>query len=272
MVLRIIGVLSFLLFIHTAEAQLESNTGSARGSALAGQGITFRGGDALFLNQAGLASSSNFEILAYGDNRFGVSGLGSGGIAFLIPAGDGAFGLRFNRFGYETYKEQKVGLAYGLPLSKYLDVGLQVDWLQTGVSDLNSNSFTAEFGLIAHLAPKVDLAFHVFNPFDFFEDQNLELRIPTQFRLGLEYRLAEEIILLAEANKLSHRDPNLKLAIEYGFAERFYARLGFGFKPQNTAFGLGFKIADFRIDLSGSAHQALGFSPQLGVLWTPNSK
>jgi hypothetical protein len=55
-------------------------------------------------------------------------------------------------------------------------------------------------------------------------------------------------------------------------ADALALRLGFGSDPSQYAFGFGWKLKTFRLDVAAGYHQVLGFSPQVSLTYQMDKK
>jgi hypothetical protein len=80
-------------------------------------------------NQAALGAVKTAAAALYGEKRFLLQELALYHFALAQPAGAGAFGLQAVFAGNSDYSTSKVGVAYGMPLSPKVAIGVQFDYL-----------------------------------------------------------------------------------------------------------------------------------------------
>ena len=265
-------IILFGLIGNLTSAQQDMVFGSARISAFAGISSPLLSAEGLWSNPAGIGDLGNLSILAFADNRFGVSGLGSQAISVGIPIGDGGLGLNYGSFGFDTYRESRLGASFGMQISQGSRLGLRLNWYRLGVEDIFRNKLSADIGGLFPLGKTLRLGFLVSNPFDFLESSQSEVDLPAQIRIGLAYAVSKELMLMTEFDKVADRKENMRFALEYQFHQRVCARWGYSLQPGLFSFGIGVKLGSLRLDFAASSHQYLGLSPQFSALWRLNAK
>ena len=70
-----------------------------------------------------------------------------------------------------------------------------------------------------------------------------------------------------EVLKEENKSINLKAAVQYQFIKQFFARVGFMSETETVFAGFGLGWQNFRLDISGSFHPQLGFSPGLMLIY-----
>ena len=238
---------------------------SARGMGMGGSGLTFKDIQSIWTNQAGLAYMEDWSAAVFGQQHFLVSEIQSAGAAAAIATGSGTFGISANYLGFETYREQKVGLAYGRKLTDGLALGAQFLLLNTNIENYGSRSlFTFEAGMLAELLPQLTIGFHVFSPIrmEWLEGD----RVPTIFSLGAGYRPSAKLLITTEVEKDIEYEARFRGGIEYRIVEQLQLRAGVATKPTNVHFGLGFRVAEkINLDAAVRYHQVLGYTPGVGI-------
>jgi hypothetical protein len=222
-------------------------------------------------NQAGMARQQNPAAGFYFENRFLAREMSLGAGAFLLPAASGVFGLSLTHFGYSQYNESKIGIAYARSFGENLSAGIQLSYLHASIGEGygSAGNFAVEMGMIYEVLPGLNAGAHIFNPTKArikSEGGYGEEYIPVILRFGFSYTFSERVLLCLETEKDIERNPVFKAGIEYQLAEMFFVRTGIGSRPTQNSFGFGMHTGRFRIDLSGSFHHILGYSPQASIL------
>lgn len=239
----------------------------ARSSAMAKSSICLIDVLSARNNQAGLGFCSSTEVAAFYENRFLIKELSQSGFVATLPIKNGTFGLNYSAFGYKLYKESHVALAYGLKLSETVSAGASLDYLNTRIADIygTSSAVTGSFGFIVKLQPQFVIATHIYNPVRSQMINYSYEKIPTVFRIGLQYVFSDKVFLMSEAEKVSDKKMNLKTAIEYNPVQPLFIRIGAGSFPTQMTFGVGFIYNGLKIDVSSGYQNLLGFSNQIGL-------
>jgi hypothetical protein len=241
---------------------------SARSAGMGQASVTFQDANSLFGNQAGLAWVENLSVMAAAERRFSLSELSSFSAGIIVPAGHGSFGLVAQTYGFEAFRQQKIGLAYARKLWEKFSFGAQFDYLQTRIPEYGSKgAITFEAGILSQLTDEITLGVHIFSPaqVQFAENENF----PTIFKMGMAWQASEKAMLAAELEKDIDFKARIKGGFEYRVAKPVFLRAGFGTNPTTVHFGLGFQLnSNLTIDAASSYHQVLGFSPSAAASWS----
>ncbi len=258
-----------LFFISNSFAGNDTPISGGKQSAMGSVSVCFRDLWSANNNQAGMADLKKYETGLYVENRFLDKNLSYSNFIFAIPTYTGVLALNYSYFGFSLYNEQKVGLAYGKRLAKYLSVGLQLDYLRTfiGYDYGVKNNFTFELGLQSEVTERLTFGAYVFNPVNVKLNNYNSERIPVLFRTGLSYKASDEFLIACELEKNIYFKPSVKIGLEYRLVEKAYVRCGIKTQPIEYAFGAGFEGEHWVLDISSSIHQVLGYSPQLSAVY-----
>lgn len=258
--------LLLLLSVHL-HAGGDNRPAGARSAALAHSSVALDDLWSAFNNQAGLAMLSKASAGIYYENRFMLKELGYKAAAVALPVKPGTIGLSFNHFGYSTYNESKIGLAFARSFGQLVSFGLQLNYNMCHLAESygNRNFVTFEAGMLAKLTTDLTLGAHVYNPANAKIAEYNDERAPVVFRIGLAYSLSEKIRLLAETQKSGHTDPSLSAALEYHAWKQIFLRGGVSTGQTAFTFGLGYHTGKLCFDISSSYHNILGYSPQVSV-------
>ncbi|TVR40523.1 MAG: hypothetical protein EA392_03700 [Cryomorphaceae bacterium] len=256
-----------LLFPLWLKAGNENLPVGARSSAIGHASVNLQDIWAAHHNQAGLANLEKIGGGIYYESRFTMRELSLRGGLAALPTDIGTFAVSVTTFGYELYNESKFGLAYAMPLSDNLRMGVQLNYHHTHIAEGigNLSHFTGEIGLQADITDELSIGAHVFNPtLTQMAEYNNE-RIPTAIRLGAQYQFNENFFLAVEGFQNIYDRPSMRIGMEYHVIEQLYLRGGVGTTPTLASFGFGLKLKNLFIDLASSYHSTLGFSPQVSL-------
>lgn len=258
-------LLAFFLQFVAAFGQMPVVTPIGTGMAHATVGLNSP--VSIFNNQAGLTGLTKIAIVAAAERRFMVSELQSVAVGAAFPTRSGTFGMTLQSFGFEEFRQQKVGVAYARKLWNSLSVGAQFDYFQTRIPEYGSQStITFEAGVQASVSKTVVVGAHVFSPAQVEVVPGEDL--PTIFRLGVAWKVSEKLSVCSEIEKHIDHTPRWKNGLSYQPIEQLFLRTGFANEPSMLFFGVGFGFGNgLQADMAGSFHQTLGFSPSAGLLW-----
>ncbi len=222
-----------------------------------------------FRNQAGLANIKNPSGGFLYENRFGLYQVSTKALAIAIPVNSGCFGLNYSYFGYSEYNESKAAIGFGKKLAEFLDIGIQLNYMHTYITENygNRGTVTFETGLLATPISDFTLAFHVFNPLHTLISRNINEHIPTIIRAGIEYKFNENTMLAVETKKDINQKPVFKFGGEHLLFDFLYIRTGIQTNPVKYSFGFGMEYKGIYGDIGFISHPELGYSPHLSIYY-----
>ena len=222
-------------------------------------------------NQAALAQIENATAGVFGERRFMLAENSLYGMAAAIPTRMGNFGVQLNYAGFKNFNENKVGLAYARKLGKLLDLGVQFNYYGYRIPQYgNASSVNFEIGAIMHFSDKLNGGIHVYNPVGGNLGKEQTEKLASAYKLGLGYDASDNFYVSAEIIKEEDKPVNVTGGVQYQFLKQFFARAGFVSETGGGFAGLGLGWKNLRLDVSGSYHPQLGFSP--GLLLIVNFK
>jgi len=256
---------------HTFSAN-DNHPFGGRSAGMANASVTLYDFWAVSHNQAGIAKEESISAGFFYENRFGIKELGLGAVAFILPVDAGVFGLNYSQFGYSKYNESKIGLAFAKNFAENLSTGIQLNYLSTRIADDfgSASTLTFEAGAIYQITTNLYAGAHIFNPIKREIGDYANERIPSVLKFGMSYVFSEKVVVIMETEKELYQNYNLKLGIEYKITEPIHIRGGIMTQNHQNAFGFGFYLNNFRIDIAASYHNVLGYSPQFSLLYMFN--
>ncbi len=226
-----------------------------------------------FRNQAGLANIENPSGGFLYENRFGLYQVSTKALALAIPVNSGCFGINYSYFGYSEYNESKAGIGFGKKLADFLDIGIQLNYMHTYITENygNRGNVTFEAGLLAKPVPDFTIGFHVFNPLHTSISKSINEHIPTIIRAGMGYTFNNKTFLTIETRKDMEQPSAFKFGGEHFLFDFLYIRTGIITNPVKYSFGFGMEYKGFYGDIGFISHPELGFSPRLSIYYIFNS-
>lgn len=263
-----IGFLLLLLLPIQLLASNENHLAGARsdgmGKALVAVTDVWSG----YHNQAALAKQSQKTFGAYYENRFESEELNTKALFLNYPTKLGSFGMVYSQFGFNLYKESKIGLSYSKALGKHFWAGLQFDQIRKELNQIygSQSKYTFEVGLLAEIFPDFHLGFHLFNPMQTkFSTWDYEDEIPTIGRFGFSWKLSNGTLISSEMQKGINDDLQTKVGVEYLINEKIFFRVGFSNHPNSISMGLGLSLKFLKANLAFSRHPVLGYTPSIDI-------
>ena len=243
-----------------------------RAAAMGGSSVASQGLWALQNNPAGMANLDKISLGLYYENRWMLPETAYKCGAFALPTEFGALGLSFNQFGSSKYNENKFGLAYAKEFGRYLQIGLQLDYLllKIGNDYGKFSAVTFELGIQSHVTDKLTLGTYIFNPVNFSFEQTLNHeKLPIVFRFGMAYQFTKDFIGQCEIEKNTELEGvSLRGGLEYEAVKNLYIRAGVQTNPGILSFGLGYAISFAQINVAAQLHNELGASAQIGMIFS----
>ena len=256
-----------MLFAYDFIHPIGGRTAAMGGSSVASQGLW-----AMQNNPAGMANLEKISLGLYYENRWMLPETAYKCGAFALPTKFGCLGLSFNQFGSWKFNENKFGLAYAKDFGRYLQIGLQLDYLMLKIgNDYGTfNAFTFELGLQSQVTDKLTLGTYIFNPVNFSFEQTLNHeKLPIVMRFGLAYKFTKDFIGQCEIEKNTEKEGvSLRGGLEYEAFKQLYIRAGVQTNPGILSFGLGYTIRFAQINVAAQLHNELGASVQIGMIFS----
>jgi hypothetical protein len=263
-------LLALLCSLATAAQDSPGASASGMGGAYLVMSDVWSG----FHNQAGLAHLEGISAGVNYENRFSLNQLSDKGVIVAAPFGIHAAGISYRSFGYELFSSSKTSLAYAIKLSDKFSAGMQFNMhnIRLGENYGSQTALSVEGGFLYKMNEKVSVAAHIYNPTRAKLSEFNDERIPSMIRIGAGYRFSKKVILTAEVRKPSDADASVRAGLEYYVVDAFALRMGFASDPSQYAFGFGWKLKTFRLDVATGYHQVLGFTPQISLTYMMDKK
>ncbi len=226
-------------------------------------------------NQAALARLTSPCLGLYAENRFIIEEMSLQAFSFALPTKEaGTFAIDLSYFGYSLYNESKVGLAYGLMLGKKFSLGAKINYLNTHFADEygNKGNVIAEVSFLYEPVDNFLIGGHLYNitrsKIANYDDE----RIPSSLTFGLGYRFTPKFFITTECEKDLDNPIMFRVGLDYNILKNVYVRGGVATSPNYATFGIGYVLKKFKVDVSFSYHQILGYSPHVGFIYTFKSE
>lgn len=260
--------LLLLIACNSLNALSKNHIAGARSKSMGNSSVALVDIWGAYHNQATLAKLNKRSFGAYYENRFATKELSTKAFHFNYPTKLGTFAVTYSQFGFNLYKESKIGVAYSRALGKHFWAGLQFDQITKQLnSEYGSQSqYTFEAGLLAEIFPDFHLGFHIFNPIQAeFTMLDYNDKIPSIARFGFSWKLSDQTIISSEIEKDLDKDMRTKIGMEYKITDRLLLRAGVNNHPNTISLGMGFTFKLLQTNISFSRHPVLGYSPTADV-------
>ncbi len=214
-------------------------------------------------NQAALAQTKNAVAGVYGEKRFLLAATSMYSAAIALPSSSGNFGMNLAYAGFKNFNEHQLGLAYARSLGPKVDIGLQFNYYGYRIPAYNNAStVTVEMGALLHVTDNLNVGVHVYNPIGGKMVKTGE-QLAAVYKMGLGYDVSDLLFVGAELVKEENTPVNVNAGLQYQFEKQFFARVGIATATASTYGGVGICWNNMRLDISGSYHPQLGWSPGL---------
>lgn len=215
-------------------------------------------------NQAALARLPQLAGGVYAERRFMQEKLNNYQVMIAVPTDRGGLGIAAHYFGAAEYNESMVGIAYARQLGR-IDLGVQFNYAMMRAAGYGGDgTAVVEVGTLWHITDQVHVGVHVFNPYGGKYGKQGQEKMAWGYKMGLGYEVSKQVLLSAEWVKEEGRDLNVVAGVQYVLDNRFFARLGIATATTSPWIGAGWAWKQVRVDVTGSYHPQLGFTP--GVL------
>jgi hypothetical protein len=240
--------------------------------ALGAYSKNFADGLSFTSNQAVLGSLKTLTAGVYAERRFLLKELNLYTVAASFPIQFGGVGLVAKYFGYESFKETELSLAYGKQLGK-TSIGIQFNYYSVQIPGYGKDALVnIEGGAILQLSEQLYAGLHVFNPTKSRFGKNHLEKLSSVYASGLGYEASQKVFVCVEILKEEDRAASISAGLHYAFAKKFFARLGLSTGSNSFYFGTGWKWSNLRIEVTSNYHSRLGFTPGLLLLFRGNNQ
>ena len=264
--LLIILSLSVTQFLN---AQVYPQLG-ARSNALGGSSLTQIDAWSTYNNPGALGYLENTEVGVAYENRFLVKEMANQALtAGICTKKAGNFGLHFQQYGFNLFREMQGGFSYGMALFDQFSAGVSFNFHRISLGDNygSTNTVSAAIGVMYYLNESLSFGMRMHNinraRLADFQDE----RLPTTFAFGARYDFSEKARWMIDVEKDLIHPVTVKSGIEIQAHEIFTMRMGATSYPFQASMGFGLKLSKFYLDMASSWHTQLGLSPSAGILY-----
>ena len=259
-------VISFFLLISSNLWCQTNFINSGRSLSLANASVTLNDVWAHVNNPAALIGLQKQSFGISYHNRFGLKELQSQGIVYALPIRKVVLSAGSQIYGYQQFRTYKNGLGVALCLSEKVTMGIQLNHQLTRLNENygSSSALTGEFGLRVKFSERIHFGFSALNIGRTSISTNVNERLASALRLGMNYRISDQLVLLSELEKNVIHPLQVKFAAEYKPTSKWFFRGGISTAPLAFSFGVGGRFKDrMQLDLGTAYHQLLGWSPHV---------
>lgn len=265
-------VFSFILCVFAASfihAQVIRQPLSIRYAGLGAYSKNFVDIFSSTTNQASLAQLKSGGFGVYGERRFLLEELNQFSAIIALPTSGGTFALQGDYYGFTTYNENQLGLAYGRKISNYIDIGVKFNYHTVRIAGYGTASaINFEAGTILHLTDKLHAGFHVYNPLSSKLGKNSNEKLASVYQAGMGYEASDKVFVSTEIVKQEDQAVSINAGLQYNVAQNVFLRGGISTLSNNSYVGVGLQFGFARVDLNTAYHPQLGFTPGILLLFS----
>lgn len=258
---------------HKTVAQITRSTVSSRYTSNGAYTSSFADAFAGTANQANLANVQQIHAGIFSERRFQLEAFSIYQASIVLPSKWGGFGLHLNYGGGADYNNTQMGLAYGRKLGSTVSIGAQINYNTVRIPVYGSSSaINFEIGSSWQLTKQLVTAIHLYNPVGGKFGKGSTEKLPSIYKLGLGYTVNDKVVLTTEMVKEEAEPITINAGVQYQWNDQFFGRAGVVTAYNQYYIGAGWQWKQLRIDVVGSFHNQLGFTPGLLLLFKAKNK
>lgn len=176
-----------------------------------------------------------------------------------------------SHFGFEKYNENQVALQVSKRLSSQISVGVRVRYLSLLMAETENRKsvISSDIGFIYSPIRKLVIGFSADNIVSTpYSTARGEYKSSPILRIGANYSVTKELILVGELMSDSKSETVGKAGIEYLPVDQFALRIGAKSSPFCPTFGAGYSPSHFSFDVASLYHAVLGFHTQFSMKYS----
>lgn len=227
----------------------------------------------LYHNPAGIAGVESVQLGAYVERRFNLRELTYGSAGAVLPIfSRQAVGLDVSSFGFDAYRENRVGASYAINVLEVLSLGVKLNYSNLNIAQYGSTSaFSLDVGLNTALTDQLSVGFHAYNISQSrIVGESFEEDMPTVFTAGVAYQPSEKVLVVVDVQKDVDHPTSFRGGVEYAFAPSLAARVGVSTEPLTWNLGLGLSLKQLQLDAAFGYHERLGYTPHISMSFAFN--
>ena len=247
---------SFAAFEFQPIGAHTSGTGDA-GVALAA------GAAGAYWNPAALTWGKRLSLFGMYDRAFGIAELATHAFSAGLRIGRHGLGVRYTGFGFALYKEQVLGLAYGLRVFQQLSLGLGIRALQLSTAGMPTQHWVVfDAGIKLQMRENVFLGAAIWNA----GGSHTSL-LGQGGTVGMGIVAMPRVVLVADIQKEANFPTGAGIGIMYHIHPQLVLRTGAGSRPERLSAGFGLQKNGFAIDYAAVWHTVLGITHRASVIY-----
>lgn len=231
----------------------------------------FRDAFSIISNIGALSMLQSGNAGVYGERKFMLAETGMYTAIVTLPVSPGNFALQTDYFGYQSFQESQIGLAYGIPLNETTGISAKINYYTIRIPTyFHLSTVNFELGTVIQISDQLHTGISIYNPLNSSLGKNSGQRIASVYKTGLGYEVSPSFLTQLEVIKEKDKDVTIHGSLQYKPLPQIFARAGYLTDRSSGYFGVGYLYKGLRADFSFSFHQQLGLSPGLLLLYQFN--
>lgn len=222
-----------------------------------------------FQNQALLAYNNSLGLGVNYESRFNLKELSFASFGCIVPFSGGSLGAVYSQYGTTDLRRIFGGIAIGLELGERVAGGVQIDYIGENVYDgyNDTHAVTFEIGTAIKLNEKTTFGANIFNP---LPQQLRNSYLPSSISLGVGSYISDKVFMAAESLLTTGERIVVKTGFQFEVVRNLLLRGGYTTENNSFCFGVGYRLKPVKIDFSFLAHESLGRSSSISLLFLFN--
>lgn len=274
----IVNVRSFLLACLIAFS-LDSNgfelqMKGPKALALGGIAMHERCHWASFENPAGLALQTTTKLGVALHQRFMMSALNTGILAFGSRLSNGGYGIGLHHYGFEKYRETRIAFGYGIQITENVAFGVQLNAFDARFGDNYERHFSLipAMGLIFSPSHDWEVACRFFNPLRIKRSRGLEEQVSGTLGISAKKTYSEQLSITAAVEKSMNYPLGIATGLSYYPFNNVEFLLGFRSENRSLSWGFSYQRMGLEVVFANAWSQYLGISTNAGISFQIKSK
>ena len=265
--------LIFFLFIHVnlygqlSHVQTESSYITAGAYS-----YHFRDVFSFVANPACLAEIKSFECGLLTERKWMLQELQYAVLSACLPVGGGGLGMVLEHSGDAGYREQGLGLSYGIKAGR-LQAGTGFEYLMNQASGYPAAAFgSARAGICFQVTDQLTAGWVLGLPVFGIAGKSNRERGPQFFNMGFGYEWRPDLFMSIQVEKESGLPVKITAYTEYHYGDEFSFGFGINGLAGAVYFKSGWKKNRLSVQIYSLFEPVLGFSPGIVILWEGKSR
>ncbi|MCX2430627.1 hypothetical protein [Pedobacter sp. GR22-10] len=260
-------ILCFLVIYVSANCVYAQNSQGPRLTALADNGTAVNDIWTLQANPAGITFLNHPAVSLNYIKHLLSDEISTQAFVAVIPFKNNYAGISFQRYGFASYHESKIGFAYAKKFGQKLSLALNGNYHQLKIEDYGaSTAYTIDAGVLYQFNQHFSIG--AFSSNASRQQYSASLRsakIPASFNIGASYLASKKVLIATTVSKITDQPIDVRIGIEYQLFDLLSLRGGLSTKPFKQYAGFGINCKKFVLDMATTYEASLGYAPQIAI-------